>query len=352
MEAKMIEAEFQEFYYWNMEDENGKITVSFKCDVDIKRDLFNFQYNQELNTISLTFSDKIPIILGTLFGKTKGAAVVPSNDRFIIEIEKDEDINWPVLIIKPTPDTNQIDPHSAYESVYLITSDMEKYNNPEIKLGELLKYSTASGYIPAIVGAIKTFINEPEKRNQVIDYLTVLADVYQIPTSIYELGVFLYENDEDREKSLVYLQRAFDLGIKQAAFYLGSAYSPLSEIAYAHKDAEKAFKFFTAALELGDPVVYHEIAKLYHAGRGTPKDDEKARFYQQAAQELDPEIPNLIDETVKEEYEHCESCEHCQSCKNAEEEEPTSLIDVGIAAAATITGAAALFYFAYKFIKK
>lgn len=333
----MIDPEFQELYYWDFEDQGDKVKVSFNCDITIKRDSFKLNFDPEKNTLSLTFMDKIPIILGTLFGKAKSVNNIPLLNQYILEIEKEENIKWPILIIKPVPETNEIDPHSAFELVYLVTSD-QNYQNEELKLGELLKFSAGAGYLPAIQGAIQTFIHEPGKRDVAIEYMQVAADVYQNPTSIFELGIYLFESDTDREKAVVYLHRAYDIGQTIAAIYLGLAYSPLSEYSFQNKDATMAFKYFSEVLDAGSPVVYHEIAKLYASGQGVPQDKEKADQYQKNAKELDPAIPDLPEFETKSEDKNDDSS--------------PSLIDVGISAAATVTGAAALFYLAYKFIKK
>ena len=109
---------------------------------------------------------------------------------------------------------------------------------------------------------------------------------------------------------------------------------------YEKKDAKQALKYFES---ISHPIAYHEAAKLYLAGVGTEQNIQKAKEYQEQAEKLEPGIAPLDDSLIH--YN-----DHQQEIAN--EEASKSFVTTALSAGATILGAGALIYAAFKFIQK
>ena len=341
----MIPPDFQNFYYWTLEDSETVMKVFINVGKAFNKKELKIEFNEEENSFCLHFLTYIPIIEGELYGKVTKYEIIPDDEKFIIAFYKDESEmrEWPLLIRGVRKSTNKIDPHSAYDLLDYITMDLpnRKQLFPEITdFKALLKYSVDSGYLPAVLNGVRALSDDPTQQDEVLGLLIIAADMYQSPEAILKIGVLYYESKETREQSVYYLTKAFELGYGFAALYLGMIYSPLSDIEYEKKDAKQALKYFES---ISHPIAFHEAAKLYMAGVGTEQDIEKAKSYQKEAEKLEPQISPLDDSLIH--YNE-------QQEKLANEEASKSFISTALSAGATILGAGALFYAAYKFIQK
>ena len=96
-----------------------------------------------------------------------------------------------------------------------------------------------------------------------------------------KMGVFCSDGigvkHEDREEGIKWFKMAADSGSIEALNWLGGA--------YRGKDDEKAFHYFKAGAEKGDPYSVYDMALFYLNGKVVEKDEEKAiRMLRKAAE--------------------------------------------------------------------
>jgi len=285
-----IKPEFQYLYDWEFEDKYDRVEAKIPIHSQFSPDCIKFLFDKNSSSITIYISGYVPIVCGTLFMSVKDVEREIVQSFLVFTFLKEENLQWPFLIVDFYPETESIDPKSAHILSHMLASSP----NQEEKALKFVHSSIGSGYLPAILTAIQLFLNVEDRRAQVIDLLDVAANRYQDPSSIFQLGIVYYSLDSSREISIPYLARAMSLGYTEAGVYLAKIFSPNSGVSFYQKDEVRAMDLLRHVLnEKPNAQAYYEYAKILLNDDNYSSNHEEGRECLKKAQELDSSLPDI-----------------------------------------------------------
>jgi hypothetical protein len=229
----------------------------------------------------------VPIIQGTLHGNVTSFSLEPTTDRVVIRLAKEGPAEWPHLISNPDPTTHDIDPKSAFE-LFLASHTTNR---------ALFDKALSFGYAPALLFAFEwSLTGNAEARERGMAFLCLAAKRYEDPHALLALGDQLCMNERTRDQCFDVYRRAVAAGTIRGLARIGRLISPLSDIAYSHKNAAQAVLLFEQVIaKMEDPVALAGLAQLLFNGIGTARDVKRAEDLHARAAAGQPELPPLTE---------------------------------------------------------
>ena len=278
----------QNYYYWTFSQDDETVKVKIDKDPDEKKIIpYSFNFSEDDQIIKLSIQGSIPAIYGRLWGKAKSTSINETKNEIIINIEKLDKINWPILTTDNNlPYKKDLDPQSSYN---LFTYNLSEHQEAKT---ELLINAKNKGYIPAI----QRYIELNESILHPFELVTLLEKAsyyYGSVEMIEKLASIQLEFNNNVDCALGLYNYAMSKGSAEAAFQVGEILSPLSSVKYTKKDPGAAFSAYKQAYKFSPhPRAMYGAALLLNYGLGVEKNEEEALILWTTAHRLDSTIPN------------------------------------------------------------
>ena len=296
-QRKMIDPKFSKMYEFDVKDTEKNITVDITIPEIFDQNLLNVELHKSRQGISVEAEGMLPIVKGTLLAPVRDIKKKFQNGHLIITIQKQERGLWEVFITDPYPDTEIIDPQSAFS----VGISFSKIQSEIMKNFHFLTISASMGYVPAMCFLASFYLRSNgidgiDTRNIAMQLYNEAIEKYNSPPAMISFADYLLRegsiNQFTKNYAIALLRRAIESEYDIAHYYLGHALSPLSEIKGIRKDVNEAIHELELA---GDENAHalHDLAMLYFNGVGVKKNLAKANELQIKARKIDKNIEPL-----------------------------------------------------------
>ena len=293
-------------YGYSQTEEAVEVVFSHEKSFNPHSIKFDFDPTSSENSICVTIPDQPPIFCGDLYGPLSGIEEIYANDETTKLILKKKTPNdWPVIIQSIHSIKKIIDPKSAFLIFACLSQIPPEVQSPgKQNMMLFLKLSAHMCFPPALRILGQLYIGENEQFNEGFSLIRLASEKYNDLEATSQLGqIFSLSSDENaRKNGMILLQQAAKSGDQSAMIHIGQLLSPFSSFEWFEKDGLKALKIFQAALEVEpNPLIYHEMAKIYYYGcEGVKQDIAEAQIFQNKAKEQDPRIEDLTSKIEKQ----------------------------------------------------
>lgn len=260
LNMERIHPKYQTLYDYDFDQTQDQIMILLPVPIGFDTKTISIKFanspdNQQLGLRISIPNSEIPLVCGTLFAEVITESMETSLDTthpkgkydsfYVIKINKMSNNEWPTLILRRHPITNEIDPKSSY-LMYVITGLSDK---PEDKrfAEEELAYAVTLGF-PLAVRVYADLLFEKGERDQAIQLLRTMADEYVDLDAMCKIGRVLAWQTETRKEGLKYLKKASNLGQHDVDGLIGRILSPTSGIEYDAKNAKEAIRYLESAI--------------------------------------------------------------------------------------------------------
>ena len=303
-----IQPDLQELYDWDFKNEEDEVEIVVSFPPTFNTKALKAQLNGDRTAISITVDGQPPIVMGKLFEPVTDMTKSIQSDNVTFTLTKATPQPWPILIKDAHPDTTDLDPRSMLMIAQVM---LGQGTNESIEQGQMLLLKGCElGYVPTLMLTHELFAKseDPQLRDVSVRLLQKAALVYRNPVAMMQLGLIMIGQPETVAEGEQMMLAAAEAGLPIAMSYLGQLYSPLTEAPFP-KDVEKAVKLFQAVRELqpDEPIMCHELAKMYYNGVGVELNEELAQELQKRAKMTLVECPELEKIEVKQQEEKKEA---------------------------------------------
>ena len=283
---EMIKPEIQQLYQWEIQDEEPFLNIILTIPEGFDSNLLKFELNPSHTAISVTIPDSPPIFKGKLFEAVETMKIEKKDNIIIINFRKPRKGLWPFIIEDYFPDTEIIDPQSAF----ILGTTVVKSPTFQYKALNFLHFSAKSGYVAAM-SFLARFMITTNSIKEGIYLFTLAIQYYNSVEAMVEMADSVSLIPKFKYLTIPLLKQAINKNYLPAHASLGRVLSPLSQIKGFSKDVKESILHLELA---GDnPIALHELAMLYFNGVGVKKDLKKASDLQLKAKKLNPKIPIL-----------------------------------------------------------
>ena len=288
-----IEPELAKMYEYNLNDQERNITIQVTIPEGFDKSNIRVELHKSHAAIRVEAPGILPIIKGELLDTVQSMRHTFRENQLIITINKQEKGLWESFIVGPYPDTEEIDPQSAF-AIGITYSHVQ---SEVMQSMQYLMMSSAMGYVPAMCFLAHFYIKVGEKigtKQAALQLFHEAVETYNSPVAMLAYANYLLTDDDvpmGKAYALTLLDKAIALDYKPAHYFLGYALSPLSPIKGIKKNVVKAIEEFEQAGD--DANALHELAMLYFNGAGVKKDLALANELQLKARKLDKDIQPL-----------------------------------------------------------
>ena len=292
-EGMKIEPELAKMYEYNVNDQEKNITIQITIPESFDRQNIQVELHKNHAALRVEAPGILPIIKGQLLDTVQNMKYFYRDNQLIININKQEKGLWESFIVDTYPDTNEIDPQSAF-GIGITYSHIQAEIMQSM---EFLMRSASMGYVPAMCFLAHFYTKVGNKigtQQAAIQLYHEAVEKYNSPVAMLAYANYLLTDDNvpmGKSYALTLLDKAIALDYKPAHYFLGLALSPASPIKGIKKDAQKAIEQFELAGD--DANSLHEIAMLYYNGKGVKKDLAHANELQLKARKLDKNVEPL-----------------------------------------------------------
>jgi hypothetical protein len=295
--SMMIDPKYAKMYEFEMSDSEKFIVVEVKIPENFDHNILTVELHKNRHAIRVEAEGMLPIVKGTLLAQVRDMKYKYQDGSLVITIQKQERGLWEAFIIDPYPDSNDIDPQSAFAmgiSYSHVQSEL-------MKNFQMLALSAAMGYVPGMCFLAKFYLNSDasnriDMKNVAMQLFNQAIEKYNSAPAMVTLADYLLReggfNHFSKSYAMSLLKRATQQNYQTAHYYIGLALSPLSDIKGVRKDAKEAIKEFELAGE-DNAFALHELAMLYYNGVGVKKNLPKANELQIKARKLNKNIEPL-----------------------------------------------------------
>lgn len=285
----MIRQDLQQLYDYEWEFETDEIEITIKIPYSIDSKDIKTELTETNDAITVSIPNEIPIIHGLLYAKIDSIITSISSNLYSITLSLSDCQKWPILIRDYFPNTNEIDPKSAYD-LYV-----------QKKESDYLLKSVKQGFVPALIETFSINYKSGLTR-EAKEVISLAADHYHDPIAQFEYGLLLLQEERTLENAYLNFSKAADQGLIPALVYKAVMLSPLSDINYHNKDAKQSvrdFEFIISKSKEPSALAFYELAKLYLTGTGVAKDTAKAQRLYLEAKKIDPHcLPLQVSQKV------------------------------------------------------
>jgi hypothetical protein len=278
-----IAPEFAVLYDYIIEQDDSTVSVRIRYPAGF--DDSQIQVSQTDSQTGLTVSlppPHPPVIRCSLFGAVTSISTSSSAGELLIRLTKSSSDSWPHLASGFFPETEDIDPKSAF------LLSRAKADPGEAQA--FVEIAATSGYVPAIRYLIESSEDQTRLPRSIRQLLELAAEAYKDPASMLTLGR-LIEADSPAAAYTLY-EEAFAKGLPEAGLAMAILKSPLAASAGVAKDAKEAVRLLEAVVAVQEnPTALHELAKLLHNGVGVAMDRKKAAEMQTRAEAAGRDVP-------------------------------------------------------------
>jgi hypothetical protein len=288
----MIPPEHAQLYEWQFSEEKSTVDVVFRFSPMFNARSIKLELTPEKDAISLTIPDGPPLVHGKLAAAvTKMLSRSTSGTSLTFTFKKARVGMWHVLIAGPHPQTSKADPQSAYV-MFQVALSQGGWNETS---QHWLEMSGSAGYCPALLAGFDLFQQSSETAQKAEEWLGMAATVYGNSDARLGLGVLLMHRPDSVQSAFHFLQQAGNAGLLQAWTRLAQLLSPLSDYAFEAKDAEQAVALLESVRRKtpNDPLMCHELSKLYFNGVGVKRNEQLARQLDTCARNAFQDLPEL-----------------------------------------------------------
>lgn len=292
MVGETIQPDLQILYNWETKDAEDEIEIIITVPPTFNTKSLRAELNSDRTAVAITIPDQPPVLMGKLVAQVSLMSQTNDGSHIIFTFTKEEPKAWPFLISDLHPTTEAIDPQSAF-----IIAGLLLQTNPEENIEKaqfLLFESCNAGFIPALRLAAQMLQSNVQTLPTAIKILEMGVG-YRDPVACMQLGLLYLRDKETRRQAERLFLLAAELGLIMGLSYVGQLYSPLTDIEFDEKDAEKAVAIFKQVREVEpeEPIMCHELAMLYYNGVGVEKDEEQAEKLHAMAKKQIKDLPDL-----------------------------------------------------------
>ena len=278
------------YEYWFEEDMDAiDIHVPFASSFDSDKLKVKYTENKDGLSVTISSSGHVPIIKGHLIHNVKDVKTKREENELIIRLEKASPMIWNDLIDDFYPDTEIIDPQSAYRN-----SKKLKNSDPSLS-NAFLEIAVQYGYLPALRRMYKE-IKEDGDESVAVQYLETAARRYADVKSMYLYALYLEKSPTTIEQSYCLFERAASTGHAPSIIECARIKSPISNIPYNKKDPKLAYQLLKGLVDKDEnnAEALHELAKLIRNGVGTKKSKKLALQLHAKALLINSNLPALM----------------------------------------------------------
>lgn len=287
VKTKMILPDYQRMYEWEMKQDENHIDIIIRIPDGLNSESVNVDINESY--LSVCYDDLVPLLKGELYRHVSEHSIERDGNTVTIHIKKSDVEEWPVIIRGFYPDTEIIDPKSAY----LISITDEFIQASKDTSFQMLKLSANLGYVASLCLLASLCVSSQPLSQYGFSLYATATEFYHSNRALAEMGEDLLKYQNYGMLGQKLLQKAYDNGYTSCQLTLGVTLSPLSSIGGCLKDPYRALMHLEAA---GDhPAAYHELAMLYLNGVGVKRNKKKALELQNKALAMNPKTSRLYD---------------------------------------------------------
>lgn len=323
-------------YTYEYEDKGTNVDVRIPIVADVSANSISLNYDEEKSAIVCSVENEIPFLAGTLNLPVQSVSSSVNDNVYTISLKKvDEKQKWEIVIKDFVPDSDIIDPNSAF----LLGSK----GNSERFLDEAIKMR----YVKAVIFKTKESMSNDA-------FWDVVKSVYE-KYDDNEIEMILGYHElylKNYHKAYEYFEKSSNRGNLEATAALVEIMSPyVMPVVPDLIDPERALSLLLDLYEKDkqNPYVCFILSPFYQNGKYIEKDEEKARELYNFAVNKTPELSSIgfIDENediIDDENDHINQVNE-QPRNNNKKPGKSSIITHYVLPSLAIIGVVSLFVF-------
>ncbi|KAH0793369.1 hypothetical protein GPJ56_002779 [Histomonas meleagridis] len=295
MNSETIIPAYSSLYEWEFEQDDERAYIKFKCPNNFDPNLLQFEFSEDNTAVAVTIEGVlIPVLKGIIYKPITEYEISRSSQKVILYLIKVENEEWLFPVCGPYPDSNDIDPKSAF---LLSQSNIEPKESHQF-----LNISASYHFLPALRYLISQLEENPNQndliKNTIISLYRIAIDDYDDPLSSFNYAKYLINQGFENKFIFDILQFASESSIPNVVTLQAQLLSKFSGIPFECKRDQLAVQFLQKAIEENenDSVALHLIAMHYCFGCGVKKDIKLAEKYQEMALKINPDVEPLKDQ--------------------------------------------------------
>lgn len=289
--GKKIAPELASLYHWALKEEPDEIEIVITLPPAFNIKTLEAQLTDDNQAICISIPGEVPILRGKLMAPVTAMTQTIEQNQVTYALTKETPGTWGI-VIGDVDSEREMDPLSTMILMEVMAKTGQGDN--EILAALLLKCAE-TGFAPALIKLYAALGDDPENLDVKMQCIQTAAIVYGNPIAKMYLATELAKNPETRDQAMELYQSAMIAGIPTGGSMVGQMLSPLSDVEFDMKDAEKAVAVFEAVMSVdpSETLMLVEYSKLLFNGVGVKKDVERAMKMHGQAKGVIGEIPDL-----------------------------------------------------------